>query len=110
MITQTYPTQESTTPLFGQAVSLAIGALKQQLQRDYEQAYPELREIIHLVLEEEEQKAWALSPFPHLLLPDLIEAHIAKLNLRPARTTRQNLRRKDNSPALMLPPALAFCS
>jgi len=35
-------------------VSVALAQLKQRLQRDYEQAYPGLREIIHLVLDEEE--------------------------------------------------------
>jgi hypothetical protein len=53
------------------------------LQQDYEHAYPALGEIIHLMLDEEETKAWELSSFPHLLLPDLVEAHIEKLNLRP---------------------------
>src|SRR6476620_8529923 len=69
-------------PVFLQTVSVAIGQLKQRLQQDYEQAYPDLREIIHLVLDDEETEAWELSLFPHLLLPDLVEAHIEKLNLR----------------------------
>ncbi len=68
---------------FLQAVSDALGELKQELQSDYEHTYPALREIIHLVLDEEESKAWSLSAFPHLLFPDLVEAHIARLNLRP---------------------------
>jgi hypothetical protein len=71
---------------FLQTVSVAIAQLKQQLQLDYEQAYPELREIVHLVLDEEESRAWNLTSFPHLLLPDLVEAHIARLNLQPADT------------------------
>ena len=70
-------------PVFLQTVSVALRQLKQRLQQDYEQAYPDLREIIHLVLDEEETEAWELSLFPHLLLPDLVEAHIEKLNLRP---------------------------
>jgi len=70
-------------PGFLQKVGIALGNLRQQLQRDYERAYPELREIIHLVLDEEESRAWRLTLFPHLLLPDLVEAHVAKLNLRP---------------------------
>jgi hypothetical protein len=64
--------------VFLQTVSAAIAQLKQQLQRNYEQDYPGLREIVHLVLDEEETKAWELSLFPHLLLPDLVEAHIEK--------------------------------
>jgi hypothetical protein len=76
--------QLETAAVFLQTVSVAIAQLKQQLQHDYEQAYPDLREIVHLVLDEEEAKAWELSLFPHLLLPDLVEAHIEKLNLQPA--------------------------
>jgi hypothetical protein len=72
-----------TETVFLQTVGLAVAQLKQQLQRDYEQAYPALREIIHLVLDEEESRAWDLTSFPHLLLPDLVEAHVAQLNLQP---------------------------
>jgi hypothetical protein len=75
--------QLEPTAVFPQTVSTAVAQLKQQLQHDYEQAYPDLREIIHLVLDEEESKAWELSSFPHLLLPDLVEAHVANLNLQP---------------------------
>jgi len=63
-------------------VRIALARLKGELQDDYEQAYPELREIIHLVLDEEESKAWSFAPFPHLIFPDLVEAHLAALNLR----------------------------
>ena len=82
---------EAVTPVFLQTVSAAITQLKQRLQQDYEQAYPGLREIIHLVLDEEEEKAWELSLFPHLVLPDLVEAHVAKLNLQPAETKHDDL-------------------
>lgn len=83
---KTDPIQFSPGTVFPQIVSVALTRLKQQLQNDYEQAYPQLREIIHLVLDEEEANAWNLSRFPHLLLPDLVETHIARLNLRPALT------------------------
>jgi hypothetical protein len=82
---------ESTRTVFLQTVVLAMSDLKQQLQRDYEQAYPELAEIVHLVLDEEESRAWDLTVFPHLLLPDLVEAHIANLNLRPVETKYENV-------------------
>ncbi len=78
-------------PVFLQTISVALGQLKQRLQRDYEQAYPDLREIIHLVLDEEETEAWELSLFPHLLLPDLVEAHIEKINLGPVDTRHEEL-------------------
>jgi hypothetical protein len=102
---------EPTTTVFLQTVSVAVVQLKQQLQRDYEQAYPDLREIVHLVLDEEETKAWELSLFPHLLLPDLVEAHIAQLNLRPADTRHDDVfaphhfNRIDNQQ-----PAYALCA
>jgi hypothetical protein len=78
-------------PVFLQTVSVALAQLKQRLQQDYEQAYPDLREIIHLVLDEEETEAWELSLFPHLLLPDLVEAHIEKLNLGAVDTRHEEL-------------------
>ena len=64
-------------------VSAAITHLKQRPQQDYERVYPGLGEIIHLILDEDEAKAWELSSFPHLFLPDLVEAHVAKLGLQP---------------------------
>jgi hypothetical protein len=82
---------ETTTAVFLQTVSAAITQLKQKLQNDYEQAYPGLQEIIRLVLEEEEAKAWELSLFPHLVLPDLVEAHVDKLGLPPAETKHNDL-------------------
>ena len=82
---------EPTTTVFLQTVSVAIAQLKQELQRDYEQTYPDLREIVHLVLDEEETKASELSLFPHLLLPDLVEAHIEKLNLQPVETKHEDV-------------------
>lgn len=84
-------TQTKPEPVFLQTVSVAVEQLKQRLQHDYEQAYPDLREIIHLVLDEEEANAWELSLFPHLLLPDLVEAHITNLNLHPVETRHDHL-------------------
>jgi hypothetical protein len=83
--------QNQSATVFLQIVSVAVAQLKQRLQQDYEQAYPDLREIIHLVLDEEEAKAWELSLFPHLLLPDLVEAHITNLNLHPVETKRDDV-------------------
>ena len=83
--------QQQPTAVFLQTVISAVGQLKQQLQHDYEQAYPELTEIIHIVLEEEETKAWELSFFPHLFLPDLVEEHIASLSLQPAATKHDDV-------------------
>ena len=52
-------------------------------------AYPGLDEIIRLVIAEEEARAWDLSSFPHLLLPDLVETHLAQLGLPSAETRHE---------------------
>jgi hypothetical protein len=44
-----------------------------------------------LVLDEEEAKALRLSFFPHLFLPDMVEAHIANLNLQPVETKHEDV-------------------
>ena len=82
---------ETATEGFLQTVSAAVTQLKQKLQHDYEQAYPDLREIIHLILDEEETKAWELSLFPHLFLPDLVEEHVVTLGLPPAGTKHDDV-------------------
>jgi hypothetical protein len=101
---------ETATAVFLQTVSAAVTQLKQKLQKDYEQAYPALREIIHLVLDHEETRAWELSLFPHLLLPDLVEAHITKLDLQPVETRHDDVlvpHRFFEMPTYQ--PALALC-
>jgi len=83
----TNPNSELTG--FLQTVSVALGQLKQRLQRDYEQAYsdyPDLHHLIRIVLDVEEASARELTSFPHLLLPDMVEAHLASLNMRPVGT------------------------
>jgi len=83
---------EAALSIFLQTVSAAVTQLKRRLQQDYEQVYPGLGEIIHLVLDEEEAKAWELSLLPHLFLPDLVEEHVAKLGLQPAATKQDEAR------------------
>ena len=83
---KTDPSHELTKLAFLQAVGIALRDLKQRLRHDYERAYPDLREIIYLILDEEELRAWNLTLFPHLVLPDLVEAHVARLNLQPVET------------------------
>src|SRR5215831_82498 len=96
--------------VFLQTVAVAVAQLKRRLQQDYEQAYPNLREVIRLVLDEEEAKAWELTLYPHLLLPDLVDAHIANLNLQPAKTThRDRFALSRFSPIARYKPAAAFC-
>ena len=88
---QTEQQPEPATLVFLQTVSAAVTQLKQKLQQDYARVYPDLRDMIHLVLDEEEANAWELSLFPHLLLPDLVEAHIANLGLQLADTQHDNV-------------------
>src|SRR5437762_13535950 len=71
------------TAVFPQIVTNAVSKLKNRLQQEYERTYPNLGDLVRIVLDEEEAKAWELS-FPHLFLPDLVQAHITQLGLRPA--------------------------
>jgi hypothetical protein len=106
---QTEQQPKIATLVFLQTVSAAVTQLKQKLQQDYERVYPGLGEIIHLILDEEEATAWELSLFPHLFLPDLVEAHVAKLGLQPAGTKQEGDRVPNHS--LDMPsyqPALAY--
>lgn len=98
-------TELKAAAVFPQTVSVALERLKERLQRTYERVYPDLREIIHLVLDEEEAEARELSSFPHLLLPDLVETHLARLNLQPVISARDAA----VMPQLFAPvPQLAF--
>jgi len=72
--------QTEVNAVFLQTVSAAVTQLKQKLQQDYD-----------LILDEEEAKASELSLFPHLFLPDLVEAHVAKLGLQPVETKHEDV-------------------
>jgi hypothetical protein len=78
------------TAVFIQRVTAAVSELKDHLQQNYERTYPDLGEIIRIVLDEEEAKAWELSFFPHLFLPDMVEA-LANLNLQPVETKHEDV-------------------
>src|SRR2546430_1428624 len=108
MTTATQPSP--VPPAFLQTVAGAMTKLKVRLQQQYQQAYPDLAEIIHLVLDEEEARARELSIFPHLFLPDLVKAHVAKLNLQPAETRHEDLFQSHNFSRMpSYQPAFAFC-
>jgi len=95
---------------FLQTLTGALSDLKERLKYDYEQAYPGLGDIIQLVLDEEEANAWELS-FPHLFLPDLVEAHIAKLGLQPVGPPHDDvLTRPDSVEMENYPPVLAYAN
>ena len=74
--------QFEATPENLKVLILAVSKLKNRLQERYKQVYPELSDIVRYVVEFEERNAWNLSPlFPHLVLPALVEAHLAQLGL-----------------------------
>jgi hypothetical protein len=83
--------QREPSAVFLQALTGAISDLKNRLQQDYERAYPGLGNVIRIVVDEEEEKAWDLSSFPHLLLPDLVETHMERLGLQPVSMRHDNL-------------------
>jgi hypothetical protein len=83
--------QTGVNAVFLQTLTDAILDLKNRLQQDYEQAYPGLGSVVRIVLDEEEEKAWDLSSFPHLLLPDLVETHMERLGLQPVSMRHDNL-------------------
>jgi hypothetical protein len=83
--------QTEGNAVFLQTVTGAILDLKNRLQQDYEQTYPGLGNVVRIVLDEEEEKAWDLSSFPHLLLPDLVEMHMERLDLQPVSMRHDNL-------------------
>ena len=61
---------------------IAIGKLKDRLQKQYEAAYPALADIISHVIDQEEANARNVSPlFPHLVLPGLVEIHMSRVGL-----------------------------
>jgi hypothetical protein len=77
------------TAVFLQTVSVAVAQLKQQLLRDYQQTYsdyPDVDRLVRIIVDAEEDRARELTSFPHLVLPDLVEAHLASLNLHRTRT------------------------
>ena len=108
----TNPNSELTG--FLQTVSVALGQLKKRLQRDYEQAYsdyPDLHHFIRIVLDVEEARALELTSFPHLLLPDLVEAHLASLNLHRIRTNQGHVFAAEDFDAHQAyEPAGVFCA
>jgi hypothetical protein len=69
---------------FSAKLTLAMASLKSQLQARYETVYPERADLIRFVISRAEGLARELSQFPHLLLPDLVEAYLGEMELQPA--------------------------
>ena len=64
---------------FTEKLTGAVAELKHRLQAHYERAHPGQRELVRRAIAEAEARAWELSFFPHLFLPDLVEARVAEL-------------------------------
>jgi hypothetical protein len=94
---------------FLQTLDNAVSKLKNRLQREYEATYPGLRDLVRIVLDEEEANARSLSAFPHLLLPDLVEVHIARLGLEPAYAQHEDVLVPHRLEMPTYQPALALC-
>ena len=70
-------------PIFLETLTTALAQLKNRLQQNYEQVFPDLGDIIGFVIKAEEAEALRLSPlFPHLVLPALVEEHMGQLGLQ----------------------------
>jgi hypothetical protein len=79
-------------PVFLEALTTAISRLKNRLQQNYQRAYPDFGDIIAFVIKAAELEAWQLSPlFPHLVLPALVEEHMAQLGLQVAAGGPENV-------------------
>jgi len=63
---------------FYQALATAITELRERLRARYERVFPGQKALIDNILEEAESVAWC-TPFPHLFLPDLAEARMARI-------------------------------
>jgi hypothetical protein len=83
--------QPEANAVFFQTLTGAILDLRNRLQKKYEWAYPGLGNVVQIVLDEEEERAWDLSSFPHLLLPDLVETHMERLGVQAVSMRHDNL-------------------
>ena len=84
--------EREIVPIFLETLRSEVSRVKNQLQQQYEQVYPDLGNIIRYVIDEEEARAWNLSPLsPHLALPDLVEAHMEQLGLQPFSNRSDNV-------------------
>jgi len=89
-ITELVPTHPSTALAdFTERVTGAVAELKNRLQAHYQRALPGKTELVRAAIAEAEARAWQLSFFPHLFLPDLVEARVAELALQPTFLPRE---------------------
>ncbi len=70
-------------------VTAAMAKLRDRLHLQYALRFPSLASQVRSVLDEAAIEAW-VSPFPHLLLPDLVEIKMARLLLPQTKKTEPN--------------------
>lgn len=100
--------EREAIPVFLEALTSTVSKVKNRLQQQYEQVYPDLGEIIRYVMDEEEASAWNRSPLsPHLVLPELMEAHMAQLGLQPLPNSSDNMLKPPVFTEIQKPPAQA---
>lgn len=76
--------QADGLPGFCSKLTGALAELKERLQDRYQRSLPGRAELLRKIIDGAEARAWELSLFPHLFLPDLVELRIAELALQPA--------------------------
>ena len=59
---------------FAEKLAGAVAELEHRLQAHYERAHPAQTGLVRRAIAEAEAHAWDLSSFPHLFLPQLVEA------------------------------------
>lgn len=70
-------------------VTAAMARLRDRLHLQYALRFPSLASQVRNVLDEAAIEAW-VSPFPHLLLPDLVEIKMARLLPPQAKSSKPN--------------------
>jgi hypothetical protein len=87
---------------FPEKLAGAVADLKNRLQAHHERNHPAQTGLVRRAIAEAEARAWELSSFPHLFLPELVEARLAELvALQPA--CAQRLTPQQSRPAALDP-------
>lgn len=70
-------------PQFCRQLKEAIARTKDRLRAKYEELFPESGHHVDQAINEAEDLAWE-TPFPHLFLPDFVEARVNAITAQPA--------------------------